>query len=119
MDVRMSFHTILLLPLMGALLMSCAPMQSYNYEVMSSTAVKGVPLEMVRRTPLSEDGQPASELEPDYGILDPSNAFHRCAAPECTDEEFEQAAVLYEARSSEREGGGGDGGGGGGGGGGM
>ncbi len=113
MDVRMSFHTILLLPLMGALLMSCASMQSYNYEVISSTAVKGVPLEMVRRTAMNEAGQPASELEPDYGILDPSNAYHRCA-PQCTDEEFEQAAVRYEAESKEREGGG-DGGGGGGG----
>ena len=117
--MRKSYLAGALVPLMGALLMSCAPMQSYNYEVISSTAVNGVPLEMVRRTPLSEDGQAASELGPDYGILDPSHAFHRCAAPECTDEEFEQAAVLYEVRSSEREGGGGDGGGGGGGGGGM
>lgn len=114
MDVRMSFHTILLLPLMGALLMSCASMQSYNYEVISSTAVKGVPLEMVRRTAMNEEGQPVSDLEPDYGILDPSSAFHRCASAQCTDEEFEQAAVRYEAESKEREGGG-DGGGGGGG----
>ena len=117
--MRKSYFAGALVPLVGAFLVSCAPMQSYNYEVISSTAVKGVPLEMVRRTPLNENGQPASELGPDYGILDPSNAFYRCAAPECTDEEFEQAAVLYEARSSEREGGGGDGGGGGGGGGGM
>lgn len=112
MDVRMSFCISLLLPLMGALSISCAPMQKYDYEVISSTAVKEVPLEMVRRTALGEDGQPANGLEPDYGILDPSSTFHRCAGAQCTDEEFEQAAVRYEAKAGKREGGSGGGGGG-------
>lgn len=116
MDKNKSFTTVALVPLMGAVLMSCATMQKYDYEVISSTAVKGVPLEMVRRTALSQDGQPASDLEPDTGILDPSSTFHRCAGAQCTDEEFEQAAVHYEAESQNREGGGGGGSGGGGGG---
>jgi hypothetical protein len=117
MDKTQSFTTVALIPLMGAILMSCAPMQKYDYEVISSTAVKGVPLEMVRRTALSEDGQPASGLASDYGILDPSNTFHRCVGAQCSDAEFEQAAARYEAETQEREGGDGGGGGGGGGGG--
>ena len=48
-------------------------MQKYDYQVISSTAVKGVPLEMVRRTALSEDGQSAGvTLSRITGILDPS-----------------------------------------------
>ncbi|MEM7123726.1 MAG: hypothetical protein AAF563_20790 [Pseudomonadota bacterium] len=103
-----------LVPLVGALLISCSPTKSYNYETLTNTEVRGVPLQVVRRTAPDGSGQPA------YGILDPSNTFHRCDDPECTDQELEQAAVAYASRPAGNEGGGGGGdGGGGGGGGGM
>ena len=101
----------------GVALLSCAQMQKYDYEALSSTSVNGASFETVRRTPLGDDGQPVDGAAPQLGILDPSNTFHRCNSGGCTDAELSRVAANYEAAQKEREsgGGGGDGGGGGGG----
>ncbi len=106
-----------LVSMVGVALLSCAPMQKYDHEVLSSTSVNGESFEMVRRTPLDEDGQPISGAWPEPGILDPSSTFHPCVAAKCTDADLAQAALSYDAAQEKREGGGdgGDGGGGGGG----
>ena len=95
-----------LVPLIGTLLISCSPTNGYTYETVGNTEVRGVALQVVRRTAPEGSGQP------DYGILDPSNTFHRCIDPECTDQELEQAAVAYASRPAGIEDGGGGGGGG-------
>ena len=101
-----------LAPLLGAALLSCAPMQKYDYEVISSTSVNGDTFEVVRRTPLGGGGQPVSGAAPELGIRDPANAFYPCSGSSCSDKELEGAADLHEARNEQREGGGGGGGGG-------
>ncbi len=99
----------ILLPLLGLALVSCTNTGGPSYEAISSKTVSGVTLEMVRRSQLDSEGNPAGNT--DYGILDPSGTFYGCGNSPCSDSDFERVAAVA---SADREPGGGGGGGGGG-----
>ena len=112
MEAKKTLLAAALVPLMSTLLVSCA--QKFDYQVLSSSEIRGTRLNVVRRTEVDDKGQPDSHREPEVGIIDPSNTFHHCASSDCTEEEIQVAAESFAASSEESGGGGGDSGGGGG-----